>query len=106
MSNYLVVLCTVPDSETAQHLAAELVKNKHAACVNIVPNIQSVYEWEGKVECAGEQLLIIKTERSRYPALESQLHALHPYDTPEIIAIPVDAGLPDYLKWIELATKG
>lgn len=104
-SGYLKVLCTVPDSVTAERIAARVVSAKLAACVNIVPGIESVYEWQGKVERSHELLLIIKTQERCYSQLEAKLVELHPYDTPEIIATPITHGLADYLNWIGAVTQ-
>lgn len=81
-------------------IAEALVVHKLAACVNIIPAVQSIYLWEGELENSPEHLLIIKSSRSCYPALEEALRELHPYELPEIIAVPLTAGLPDYLNWI------
>jgi periplasmic divalent cation tolerance protein len=94
----LVVLCTFPDVEQARGIAAELVERRLAACVNLLPGVESIYRWEGKVERAGEVLAVIKT--TRYPELEAALEELHPYEVPEILALPVAAGLAGYLKWL------
>lgn len=85
----------------AERLAALLVEGGHAACVNIVPGLTSIYRWQGKIEQGSEVLLFIKTRRDRYPELERQLHTAHPYELPEIIAVPIDAGLAGYLAWID-----
>lgn len=103
MSKPQLVLCTTPDQQSASSLAAALVEQRLAACVNIVPGLQSVYEWQGKIEHSEEFLMLIKTTSQAYPALESALSKLHPYDTPEIIAFDMNAGLPDYLQWISKA---
>ncbi|MGZ8219855.1 divalent-cation tolerance protein CutA [Methylomagnum sp.] len=101
MSNeYCLVLCTCPDAPTARQLAEALVKERRAACVNIVPGLTSVYEWEGNIETAAEQLLLIKTEAAAFDALEAFLKANHPYELPEIIAVPIQRGSVDYLQWI------
>jgi periplasmic divalent cation tolerance protein len=100
-SHHLLVLCTCPDMPVAERLAALLVEGGHAACVNIVPGLTSIYRWQGKIEQGNEVLLLIKTRRDRYPELERQLHAAHPYELPEIIAVPIDAGLSGYLAWID-----
>lgn len=94
----VVVLCTFPDVEKARAIAAELVERRLAACVNLLPGVESIYRWEGKVERAGEVLAVIKT--TRYPELETALKELHPYEVPEILALPVAAGLAGYLKWL------
>ena len=101
---YLLVLTNVPDQTVATTLAHAIVENKLAACVNILPGIQSVYRWDGKTEQAAEVSMYIKTLSTRYAALEAYLHEHHPYDVPEIIAIPFVAGLPAYLHWIEEQT--
>lgn len=99
-AEHLLVLCTIPDKVTAERIAARIVNDRLAACVNIVPGIESVYEWEGKIERSCELLLIIKTTASGYANLQHKLEELHPYDVPEIIAAPINAGLPGYLSWI------
>jgi periplasmic divalent cation tolerance protein len=95
-----IVLCTVPDEATARRIASALVAENLAACVNIVPGITSVYRWKGAIETAPELLLIIKTTVGVYTRLQDRIHALHPYELPEIIAVSIDRGLPDYLSWI------
>ena len=94
----IVVLCTFPDVEQARAIAAELVERRLAACVNLLPGVESIYRWEGKVERAGEVLAVIKT--TRYPELEAAVKELHPYEVPEILALPVAAGLAGYLEWL------
>jgi periplasmic divalent cation tolerance protein len=94
----VVVLCTFPDVEKARAIAAELVERRLAACVNLLPGVESIYRWEGKVERADEVLAVIKT--TRYPELAAALKELHPYEVPEILALPVAAGLAGYLKWL------
>jgi len=95
-----IVLCTVPDEAVAKQIASALVGEQLAACVNIVPGITSVYRWKDAIETAAELLLIIKTNRGVYTRLQDKIHALHPYELPEIIAVSIDQGLPDYLAWI------
>lgn len=99
-ANCQLVFCTCPDTSTAQRLAQELVENYLAACVNILPGLTSVYRWQDKIETAQEQLLIIKTQKECYPQLEAWVRERHPYTVPEIIAVDIQQGLPDYLKWI------
>ena len=94
----VVVLCTFPDVEQARAIAAELVERRLAACVNLLPGVESIYRWEGKVERAGEVLAVIKT--TRYPELEAALKELHPYEVPEILALPVAVGLAGYMRWL------
>jgi periplasmic divalent cation tolerance protein len=95
-----LVLCTVPDRDTATHLARTLVSERLAACVNIVPGVNSVYRWEGAVEESDELLLIIKTCRKVFEPLKTCICARHPYELPEIIAVPLEDGLREYLDWI------
>jgi len=97
----LLVYCTCPDETTAQRLADALVDEGLAACVNILPGLQSVYRWAGKRENAQEHLLIIKTLRAAYPQLENAIVRLHPYELPEVIAVPITQGLKGYLAWID-----
>lgn len=96
----LLVLTNLPDQANADELAAALVDKKLAACVNIMAPCQSVYRWEGKIEQTTEVTLVIKTVAARYAELEQAICAAHPYDVPEIIAIPLTYGLPAYLKWV------
>ncbi|CAK0768241.1 Divalent-cation tolerance protein CutA [Gammaproteobacteria bacterium] len=103
-TNTLVVLCTCP-STSAKTLAEAVIHHHVAACVNILPGITSVYRWQGVVESAEEQLLVIKTTDSCYAALEAVLTSLHPYQVPEIIAFPVFKGLPRYLHWVLESTQ-
>ena len=100
----LLVYCTCPDHDTALRIAQALVDQQLAACVNVVPGLTSVYRWQGQRETAQEVLLLIKTRQAVYPQLEAALLALHPYELPEIIAVPIEAGLPAYLSWIETGT--
>ena len=97
---YQVILCTFPNIDTAKQCAHTLVERKLAACVNILPAIMSVYVWEGQVETAQEQLLLIKIPAENYAIIEDFIKQHHPYDVPEIIAFPIERGLPDYLQWI------
>ena len=100
-----IVFSTIDDVHKAQQLATTLVSGKLAACVNIIPSVWSVYHWQGTVEKAVENLLIIKTSEERLDELMDRLRELHPYDLPEIIALPVETGLPEYLRWVEEITK-
>lgn len=96
----LLVLSTFPDVATARRVGRELVEQRCAACANILPQVESIYWWEKKVESANEALVLFKTTADRYAALETTLRQLHPYDVPEIITMPLEGGLPDYLKWV------
>lgn len=100
MSEMLVILCTCPDEATASKLAGCLVEERLAACVNILPAIRSVYRWQGKICDDAEVLVVIKSLASRYQELESWLLENHPYDTPEIVALPVTHVSGDYLGWV------
>lgn len=105
MEPVLLVLTNMPNLAAAQNLAYRLVERKLAACVNIMPGVQSVYRWQGAVEQAQEVTMLIKTTQRRYPDLQAAIQAHHPYKTPEIIAVPITAGLPAYLDWIAQETK-
>ena len=96
----LLVISTFPDVVTARPIARQLVEEKLAACANIIPVIESVFQWEGKMEETRETLVFFKTTPSRFPELQARLKSLHPYDVPEVIAIAVTAGSPDYLRWV------
>lgn len=101
----LVVLVTAPSDVVASALAEQVVAAGLVACVNIVPGIRSVYRWQGAVESATEQLLVMKTTAVRLAALQAVIAGAHPYDVPEIIALPVHGGLPAYLQWIVDETR-
>lgn len=104
-SQALVVLCSCPDEAVADRISRELVTAQLAACVNRLPGMRSVYRWKGVLQDEPEVLLAIKTVRSRYEELEMRLKALHPYEVPEIIAIPVLAGAAPYLAWLAQETR-
>src|SRR4029434_1298844 len=95
-----IILVTIPSQDGALQLAHDLVRERLAACVNVVSGVRSIYAWEGKIERAEEGLLIIKTHRARYAALEAFVRAHHPYETPEIVEIPAGRVTPMYLQWI------
>lgn len=103
-SEHLVLFCTCPDAASAEEIASTLVEYGEAACANIVPGLTSIYAWQGKVERDQEVLLIIKTLGSAYRKAEETIQRLHPYEVPEIIALPVARGLSDYLHWVTLQT--
>jgi len=100
----LLVLTNCPDEESANAIALALVEARLAACVNILPRVQSIYRWQGAVESATEIPLFIKSTATNYPALEAAIRDRHPYQLPEIIALPVERGLPAYLDWIATET--
>ena len=99
MSEYIVVLTTCPDEASAARIAGELLESRLAACVSRQP-VRSTYRWQGRIEDEPEVLLVIKTLSSRFADLEMRLKSLHPYDVPEIIALPVAAGSAAYLSWL------
>lgn len=96
-----IIFCTVPDRDTGQRIAAHLLEYRLAACVNIVAGLVSVYRWQGEVQTDQEALMIIKATAGDYPALETALRKQHPYELPEILAVPVAEGLPPYLDWVK-----
>lgn len=100
----LLVLTNLPDAYSAHALAGALVEARLAACVSILAPCRSVYRWQGKTENAEEVPVLIKTTAARYAALEAAIRARHPYELPEIIAVPVDRGLPEYLDWVSSET--
>jgi periplasmic divalent cation tolerance protein len=105
MTEALVVITTTETQQDAERLAHLLVKRELAACVQILPSITSVYRWQGKIEQAAENLLFIKTTREAYPELETAIRESHSYQTPEIIALPVEAGSDGYLNWLKASIK-
>ena len=104
-SSTLITLCTCPSQAVAEEIATSLVEQGIAACINIIPKITSIYKWQGKLEKDEETLMLIKTDQSRYRDLEQALLSLHPYELPEIIAVPVEQGLTGYLNWVTQCTK-
>jgi periplasmic divalent cation tolerance protein len=95
-----MVLTTTASADDARRLGRTLVEERLAACATVIPQVESIYRWQGKVENASEALLLFKTEVDKLPALEERLHALHSYDTPEFLVLPVDAGSERYLRWL------
>jgi uncharacterized protein involved in tolerance to divalent cations/8-oxo-dGTP pyrophosphatase MutT (NUDIX family) len=100
MTEFIVVYVTAGSAEEADRLAQSLVDDRLAACVSRIKSVQSVYRWQGEVEHSDEELLIIKTHKDLFPALETRIRELHSYSVPEIIALPVLAGSPGYLGWL------
>ena len=96
----LLALSTFPDAETARRIANQLVTEKFAACANILPSAESIYRWKDEIESGNETLVFFKLSEDRQAAFQEKLRALHPYEVPEIIFLPVSAGLPEYLRWI------
>jgi periplasmic divalent cation tolerance protein len=106
MADHLLVLCTCPDAATAERLAALLVDQRLAACVNILPGLTSVYRWKGVLERDSEVLLLAKSRADRYPALEAALVEHHPYELPEVVAVSLNQGLDGYLAWLDSTLDG
>jgi len=104
MNEAIVVLCAVPLDFDAERLASELVERALAACVQIGPGLNSVYRWQGAVEKSEERLLLIKSRRGLFAALEAAIKARHPYEVPEIVALDVSAGHAPYLDWLAAST--
>ena len=104
MESILLVYCTCPDEAVARRLATGLVEQRLAACVNILPAVRSIYRWQEAVHDDAESLMVIKTAERRYADLEKWLAGHHPYDLPEIIAVPVEKGLEAYLDWVARET--
>jgi periplasmic divalent cation tolerance protein len=101
----LLVMTNLPDAATAHALADQLVNARLAACVSILSPCRSVYRWQGKMEAATEVPMLIKTTAVRYPELEAAIRAAHPYELPEIIAVPLSRALPEYLGWVVAETQ-
>ena len=104
-ADYLVIFVSCPDEEMAGDMADKLVRGGLAACVNIVPGVCSVYQWQGRLEKEQEWLLQIKTRTALYEDIERLIRAEHPYELPEVIAVPIVRGSSDYLEWIDQMTR-
>jgi periplasmic divalent cation tolerance protein len=100
MSPHIAVLSTAGSIDSAQRIARHLVDRRLAACVNILPGVISIYRWKGAIQESAEWMLIMKTRRECFPALRDELKAVHEYEVPEIVALDITDGLPDYLDWI------
>ncbi len=96
----MVVLVTAPDAETGARLARSLVEERLAACANLIPGVRSIYRWEGRVQDDAEVLLVLKTRAERVDALAARVSELHPYDVPEVVALPAVGGSRAYLDWV------
>ena len=96
----IVVLVTAGTAENAEQIARALVEERLAACVNLIPGVRSIYRWQGKVADEAEWLLVIKSERSRFAAIEARVRALHGYEVPEVIALEIAEGSAPYLEWL------
>jgi periplasmic divalent cation tolerance protein len=99
-SETLLVVTNLPDRDAAMRLGRALVEQRLAACVNVLNGCTSIYRWDGAIEQAEEVPLLIKTRAARYPELEALIRELHPYELPEIVAVPMVRGLPEYLDWV------
>ena len=96
----LLAFSTFPDRETAQKISNQLVTEKFVACANILPAIESIYRWKNKIESGNETLAFFKLSEDRQSAFQDKLRSLHPYEVPEIVFLPISAGLPEYLRWV------
>ncbi|MCJ7575893.1 MAG: divalent-cation tolerance protein CutA [Dehalococcoidia bacterium] len=101
----IIVLITAGSEEEAHKIARLLVKQKKAACVNILPGMDSLFRWKGKIDSAREALLLVKTRASLFPEIISLVKEIHSYEVPEIIALPIIAGSEDYLRWLDAACQ-
>lgn len=106
MSEFLVVFITAAPGEEAQRLADALVREKLAACVNRIPGVESTYAWEGRIERDAEDLLMVKTRADLFDRLKARVEALHGYDVPEVIALPLTHGSAGYLEWMRACLSG
>ena len=104
-SGALLALCACPRGAVAEQIASTLVDRRLAACVNIIPGVQSVYRWQGKIARDDELLLLIKTTTSRFDELSALIVDMHPYELPEVIAVSIERGISEYLQWIEEQVK-
>ncbi|MBV9007721.1 MAG: divalent-cation tolerance protein CutA [Verrucomicrobia bacterium] len=98
--DYVLALSTFPEEEMARKVARELIENAFVACANIIPSVQSIYFWQGKVEEGAEVLALFKMTAARFDDFVKKLRELHPYELPEIVRLNIDGGLPEYLRWI------
>lgn len=105
IAQHILVITTCPGTISAKKIAQDLVTENLAACVNIIPGVQSFFSWVGKVDTANEHMLIIKTTSDNYEELESYIKKVHPYELPEIIAVSIESGLDAYLEWVSKNTN-
>ena len=96
----LLALSTFPDAEIARRISNELVSERFAACANILSSVESIYRWKEKIESGNETLVFFKVSEHRQSAFQDKLRSLHPYDVPEVIFVPIESGLPEYLQWV------
>ncbi len=104
-ADFLLILCTCPTRSVARVIATALLEERLAACVNLVPGIKSLYRWKGRVEDDDEVLLLIKATNAKFKRLEATIQALHPYELPEIIGVPLTVGSEAYFDWIRNSTQ-
>jgi periplasmic divalent cation tolerance protein len=102
----LLVLSTAPDRQTAERIGRTLVEEQLIACANLIPGLHSIYRWKGEVQAEPEVLILMKTRRGRFAALRERLPRLHPYQVPEVLALPVADGLDAYCRWVVEETRG
>jgi periplasmic divalent cation tolerance protein len=105
MTDKRIVLTTAGSEEEARKIARHLVENRLAACVNIVPQIESIYRWQGKVDSSREWLLLVKTNQERFPAVRDAIRKLHSYELPECVVLNIEDGSSDYLQWLADSVK-
>ena len=103
--DFLIILVTCPNIKEANRIASVLVDKKLAACVNIIPKVNSIFHWQGKIECSKEALLLVKSRKNLFRKIAAAVKKHHSYDTPEIIALPVILGNKKYLDWIKKSTR-
>src|SRR3984893_1926188 len=96
----ILALSTFPDAESARRISNELVVGKFAACVNILPGVESIYRWKEKIESGNETLVLFKLSEDRQSAFQEKMRSLHPYEVPAIIFVPISSGLPAYVRWV------
>lgn len=106
MTDKIVILCTCATEDEAHKLARALVEERLAACVNVLPDIRSFYRWKGEVQSESEWLLLIKSSRELFAALLARLESIHSYEVPEVIALPVMEGSPNYMDWLQANLRG
>ena len=106
MTDKIVVLTTCAVESDAERMARALIDGRLAACVNVVPGVRSFYHWKGETQSSQEYLLIVKTSRDLFGALRAEMEKLHPYELPELLALPVVAGSEDYLGWLQSNLRG
>ena len=105
MSKVQIVLCSFPDLSKARHIGTLLIEKQLVACVNLIPGVESVFSWEGKITSEREVLAILKTTSERLVELEKEVLALHPYEVPKFLVVAADNGSEDYLRWVETVTR-